>query len=484
MPDDSISKTEAVKGARPGRLTSAENVHRQSAATGSESDLVRLAALFAAHGGGRFSEQFSAELALEIVLNEIVEQACLTTGASGAAVFLLRDGDMVCRGSSGTAAPELGARLDGASGISGECIRSRSVQRCDDAESDPRADLEAGHRLGVRSAMLLPLLRDAQPVGIFEVLSVRPAAFAERDQLTLEALAHRIIENLERAEKPLNLSTAPPVVEHPLLSLTPVEPEDDSDDPAFSGIAGATERRVDVITWVLGIAVLVCAILVGARVALRSGWIPASAMSRSKAPSTAASAQGEGLLRKVEPRRDVGGLTSTVPASSTLGAGQHLAKGVTSSPPASSSKRADGGESVPPAGGLRVYENGVEVFRMNGKGESPDQDAESRIERSSSVEPERVVELPSSTAESSLLYRVEPDYPEQAREKQIEGPVVLQLHINRDGAVEEVKPVSGEALLAQAAGEAVKQWRFKPRAIHGRFVEMETTITLNFRLQR
>jgi len=483
MPDDSISKTEAVKGAASGRLSSSEKVHPQSVGSGSESDLVRLAALFAAHGGGRFSEQFSAELALEIVLNEIVEQACLTTGATGAAVFLLRDGDMVCRASSGITAPELGARLDDASGISGECIRSRSAQRCDDAESDPRADLEACHRLGVRSAMLLPLLREAEPVGIFEVLSVRPAAFAERDQLTLEALGHRIIENLERAEKPLNLSTAPPVVEHPLLSLTSVEPADDSDDPAFSGIAGPTERRVDVITWVLGIAVLVCAILVGARVAVRSGWIPASAMSRSQAPSGAASAQGEGL-RKVEPRREVGGLTSTGPASSALGAGQHIAKGVTSSPPASGSNRADGSESVPPAGGLRVYENGVEVFRMNGKGESPDQDAESRIERSSSVEQERVVELPSSTAESSLLYRVEPDYPEEAREKQIEGPVVLQLHINRDGAVEEVKPVSGDALLAQAAGEAVKQWRFKPRAIHGRFVEMETTITINFRLQR
>jgi TonB family protein len=483
MPDDSISKTEAVKGAASGRLTSSENVPRQSAGCGSESDLVRLAALFAAHGGGRFSEQFSAELALEIVLNEIVEQACLTTGASGAAVFLLRDGDMVCRASSGTTAPELGARLDGRSGISGECIRSCSLQRCDDAESDASADLEACHRLGARSAMLLPLLRDAQPVGIFEVLSVRPAAFAERDQLTLEALAHRIIENLERSEKPLNLSTAPPVVEHPLLSLTPVEPADDSDDPVFRGIAGPTERRVEVITWILGIAVLVCAILVGARVAVRSGWIPASAMSRSKAPSTAAGAEGEGL-RKLEPRRDVGGLTPTVPASSTPGAGQHLAKGVTSSPPASGSKRADRSEAVPPAGGLRVYENGVEVFRMNGKGESPDQDAESRIERSSSVEQERVVELPSSAAESSLLYRVEPDYPEEAREKQIEGPVVLQLHINRDGAVEEVQPVSGEALLAQAAGEAVKQWRFKPRAIHGRLVEMETTITLNFRLQR
>ncbi|MFZ0299262.1 MAG: hypothetical protein WAM13_13005, partial [Candidatus Sulfotelmatobacter sp.] len=51
-------------------------------------DLGELAAKFAEHGGGRVSPEISAELALQIVLNEIVEQACLATGASGAAIVL------------------------------------------------------------------------------------------------------------------------------------------------------------------------------------------------------------------------------------------------------------------------------------------------------------------------------------------------------------------------------------------------------------
>src|SRR5277367_3447080 len=77
-----------------------------------QTDLATLAARFAAHSGGKFTPEFSAELALDIVLNEIAEQACLATGATGAAIFLARGGEMVCRASSGTTAPELGARLE------------------------------------------------------------------------------------------------------------------------------------------------------------------------------------------------------------------------------------------------------------------------------------------------------------------------------------------------------------------------------------
>src|SRR5438270_13772417 len=86
-----------------------------------ETDFADLAARFAAQSGGGLSPELSADLALEIVLNEIVEQACLSTGATGAAIALHRDGELVCRASSGSTAPELGARLDSASSLSGEC---------------------------------------------------------------------------------------------------------------------------------------------------------------------------------------------------------------------------------------------------------------------------------------------------------------------------------------------------------------------------
>src|ERR1700686_1765821 len=97
-----------------------------------ETDFARLAACFSAQNGGGLSPELSTDLALEIVLNEVVEQACLTTGATGAAVALERDGEMVCRGSSGSTSLPLGTRLESGSGLSGECMRTRQTQRCDD----------------------------------------------------------------------------------------------------------------------------------------------------------------------------------------------------------------------------------------------------------------------------------------------------------------------------------------------------------------
>lgn len=104
------------------------------------------------------------------------------------------------------------------------------------------------------------------------------------------------------------------------------------------------------------------------------------------------------------------------------------------------------------------------------------------VERAMSASPGRVVSLSPAAAESSLIHRVEPEYPEAARDQQLQGAVVLAIHIGQDGAVEDVKLVSGEPLLADAAVAAVKQWRFQPRSIDGAPAEMQTTVTLNFRL--
>src|SRR6266849_6204260 len=171
-----------------------------------ETDLADLTARFAAASGPGLSPELSAELALEIVLHEIVEQTCLATGATGAAIVLERNGEMVCRASAGPTAPELGARLDGGAGLSGECIRTREVQRCEDAWVDSRADGEASRRLGVRSVVVLPLVLKEKVVGIFEAFSSRASAFGERDERTLEALVGRVVKNLERAAHPFELA--------------------------------------------------------------------------------------------------------------------------------------------------------------------------------------------------------------------------------------------------------------------------------------
>lgn len=107
------------------------------------------------------------------------------------------------------------------------------------------------------------------------------------------------------------------------------------------------------------------------------------------------------------------------------------------------------------------------------------------MQRAAAVEAEnsgKVMELSPTVAEDSLVRRVEPDYPEEARQQKIQGPVVLEVHIAADGTVQDVQVVSGPAPLAVASTEAVKRWRFKPKTVNGRAVEMETRVTLNFRL--
>jgi protein TonB len=152
-------------------------------------------------------------------------------------------------------------------------------------------------------------------------------------------------------------------------------------------------------------------------------------------------------------------------------------------------------DSFPPEGSLLVYENGKEVFRMPptpGHGESAASATSAngsavngtQVRRASSVEPAGTLELSPEVAEGSLLYRVEPEYPEEARRQQIQGSVVLDVRIDRDGAIQEVKLLSGQPLLAEAAIAAVKQWRLKPRTLQGHPVEMQTRVILNFRMPR
>ena len=59
---------------------------------------------------------------------------------------------------------------------------------------------------------------------------------------------------------------------------------------------------------------------------------------------------------------------------------------------------------------------------------------------------------------------------------------MLTVRVGDDGAVRDVQFVSGPAELAQASTDAVKQWRFKPHSVDGHPAEMETRVTLNFRL--
>jgi len=81
-----------------------------------------------------------------------------------------------------------------------------------------------------------------------------------------------------------------------------------------------------------------------------------------------------------------------------------------------------------------------------------------------------------------LARRVEPVYPAQARERRLEGSVVLAATIMEDGTVRNVKIVKGPPILAEAAVSAVQNWRYKPFELDGKPVKNETRIVVEFKL--
>ena len=137
---------------------------------------------------------------LSASLRLIGERARSLTRGSGAAIALVNKGAVMCRASVGESAPALGTRLDVNSGLSGECFREGKALRCDDAENDPRVDLESCRRLGVRSILAAPVRFERDTVGLLMVLSPKPFNFDEGDVAVVESLAHTVVRSMRQAE--------------------------------------------------------------------------------------------------------------------------------------------------------------------------------------------------------------------------------------------------------------------------------------------
>jgi protein TonB len=83
-----------------------------------------------------------------------------------------------------------------------------------------------------------------------------------------------------------------------------------------------------------------------------------------------------------------------------------------------------------------------------------------------------------------LIHRVEPIYPTLPRQTGREGRVELHAIIATDGAVRSLQFLEGDAMFYQSALDAVRQWRYKPTFLNGRAVEVDTHITVLYKLNR
>ena len=409
---------------------------------------------------------FPPDLALDLVLNELVVRAAHATGASSAALALVRGEEMVCRAATGPHAPDLGVPLNTRDGLSGACLQTRQPQLSADTEFDPRVDPTIPQRLGVRSILIVPVFdsgfgsndKNAQVGGVLEAFSTSPAAFTNSDQKLLEGFAEECAR-IGRAATELSKRPPAPAALPEIVLPSPALSEFDA-----SASSLPTHRPpYQAWTLVLGTLAIFAAIAVSFLIGSRIGW------PRSTASYTQTTLPPP---------------TST-PSQSTKSAAATKSVGTKVKPVAPASDE------------LVVYEKGKVIFRMKPAPTTSDraqhqpanpdaarQSSDAIVEASSTtkIAPFQSVWLSPAQAETRLLSRTEPQYPAEAIAAGRAGNVVLEVQIAEDGSVSNIRTLSGDPVLAAAATEAVRNWRYQPYRRHDHPAQFQTEVTLSFAL--
>ena len=279
----------------------------------------------------------------EFHLEQELELACIDTGATGAAIALVRGEKIICHATAGPDAPDVGISLDPHSGLSGSCIQTRHLQQCNDTETDPRVDPEASRTLGVRSIVVLPLIEGDQLFGIFEVLSTRPFAFGPSDLDTLQALTDRIVRS---RSKSWEFTTVSPKVSEPLAGKADqVVQKPASELNRALPRPQQVSRRADLIVAALGVLVIASAVLLGTLVGWRLGWQKATVALGARSPRHSLMA----LPKTGQSARTISAVDGLQQSAGTDECGQSLAAGP---------------QTQPPSGGLTVCQEGKVIFRL------------------------------------------------------------------------------------------------------------------------
>ena len=119
----------------------------------------------------------------------VLERITKLTNTHSAAFEMVEGDEMVYKATFGTMATPVGLRLKMHNSLSGLCVLSGEVLRCNDTETDPRVDLEACRKVNARSMVVTPLIHAGKAVGVLKIMSKEPEAFSERDIQTLQLMA-------------------------------------------------------------------------------------------------------------------------------------------------------------------------------------------------------------------------------------------------------------------------------------------------------
>lgn len=141
--------------------------------------------------------------------------------------------------------------------------------------------------------------------------------------------------------------------------------------------------------------------------------------------------------------------------------------------------RFSGPEAAPPEGQIVGLDSGSGIPAGNPFGNGAK--SQTRVVSATPNGPPRISQ---GVAEGMLIDRVMPVYPSIARAAGMQGTVMLEATISAQGTIENLRVLSGNAMLQQAAIDAVNRWRYRPYLLNGQPVEVETTIGVTFNLGR
>jgi protein TonB len=88
------------------------------------------------------------------------------------------------------------------------------------------------------------------------------------------------------------------------------------------------------------------------------------------------------------------------------------------------------------------------------------------------------IQIGGNAQESKLIRRVEPVYPEMAKQARVQGKVTLRIAVDEEGNVSDVSVIEGHPLLNDAAINAVRQWKYSPTFLNGKPVSVMATVTV------
>jgi TonB family protein len=416
----------------------------------------------------------------DAVLRATANAARILTGAEGIAIALPAVRGIACRARSGDLAPELGTAVSLSSGITGECLRTSRTLHCADTQNDSRVDAAVCRQLGIRSISVVPLRDGTITFGILEVLSSRIGAFGEEQIHFLNDLAE-IAEGAYRLE--IRGKKLP--VEKPVGILP-----DKRREPISPSVSEADEKPLrNYWPWGPGVVlgVLVCAIIwwtwhgpMGESDAVEDTQQSAITTPLAAAKNPPATPKPSptiapndktkhGLLRNAAKIESLTGLATKKPPQNTIQPTPSSGNNATprSTPDTNST-------SIPnPASTSHDSPSGVVASNAH--------DDNSTVALTPSASSE--VQISEGGSDANLIHKVVPIYPAEARSARLEGPVTLLASIAEDGSVSRVTLVRGEATLATAAIEAVKQWRYTPSLLDGKPTAVEREITVIFKLQ-